>query len=201
MTKDEFSEKVVLGYIKEDLARMVSAIRPIPSQPGNINFPLALFTFSCMDYLGSYLLGKDKKFQKNIQKYIELCFTRPEQYPVAILKIFRDPLAHRFFPSGGVSRGGRRPALTKTLDDKALLDIEVLVSDFLESLPTFVTTLDDTAYAQREMQLINKSNKDEARAVQAISSLPVIDFKLSDVRSGASTYLKPLHTTTFSDVS
>lgn len=201
MNKEEFLQKVVFGYLQGDLTRMVKTIRPVQNKAGNINFPLALFTLSCMDYLGSYLHGRDKAFMKNIQRYLDLCFTHPQQYPVVVLKIFRDPLAHRFFLGGGVSRGGRSPALTKTLDGNALLDVEVLVSDFLASLPTFAAKLDDNAFSQREAQLMARSSKEEAEAATQISNLPPIDFNLSDVRSGASTYPKPLNTTTFSEVS
>lgn len=58
-----------------------------------------------------------------------------------------------------------------------------------------VRSLGDNVFLQREAQLMKRSNREEAEVAHEISSLPIIDFKLSDVRSGASTYPRPLTST------
>ncbi|MDO8657506.1 MAG: hypothetical protein Q7K55_02100 [Candidatus Levybacteria bacterium] len=56
MDKIRFIDEVVLGWMKSDLTRMRDSIRPISSEPGNINFPLALCVLSYIEYLGGFLL-------------------------------------------------------------------------------------------------------------------------------------------------
>ena len=164
MDKNDFINKVVLGWMKNDLLRMIS-IRPSESEIGNINFPLALCVLSYIEYLGGFLFGTDKKFLKNVKKYIDECFINPDEYyPIEVLKdLVRNGLAHEYFPRGAISRNGKHPAIYKGKSFELVLDAETLVNDFIDSLENFVKKLEDEKYEARMKEAIDNINefKDE----------------------------------------
>lgn len=174
MNKDKFINETVLGWIKHDLTRMVETIRPEPTGMGNINFPLALCTLCYMDYLGSFLLGKDfNDYTRHIQAYISNCFANGEEYPVPLLgDIFRHGLAHDYFPRGAVSRNEYHPAVYKGKNYDVVLDAESLTKDFLKSLEVFALKLSDDNFNTRMREALDtiESKKQMHRLI--IAALP-----------------------------
>jgi hypothetical protein len=159
MDKDKFLNEIVLGWMKRDLERMIKEIPVRPGEAGNINFFLALDVLVSTEFLGGFLLGGDRGFEKNVEEYINKCFSEPGEYKIEILKdIYRNGLAHEFFPRGAVSRSGGRPAIL--IDDKIgiVLDAETLANDFLSSLEKFRLELNEGKYNLR-MQGLKKSAK------------------------------------------
>lgn len=150
MDKNRFISEVVLGWMKHDLLRMIKAIPPSSNEVGNIYFPLALCVLCYMESLGGFLIGKDEGFMKNVNRYLKDCFANSEEYPVYILNdLIRNGLAHDYFPRGAVSRNGKHPAIYKGLTYDVVLDVETLVSDFIDSLDLFAEKLTDNAYQLR----------------------------------------------------
>lgn len=199
MNKNDFINDVVLGWIKSDLIRMRDNIRPISSEAGNINFPLALCVLSYMEYLGGFLHGTDKKFTENVKEYINLCFKNPEEYPVEILRdLIRNGLAHDYFPRGAISRNGKHPAIYKGRTYYLVLDAETLVNDFIDSLDTFISKLEDEKYEMRMKEVLIKIDEFKELYKDYIEDLgnqPGDDDQATP-SSGASGYPGPVNTTT-----
>ncbi|GAI41398.1 unnamed protein product, partial [marine sediment metagenome] len=173
MDRDKFLNEVVFGWIKRDFERMITELPVRPREAGNINFFLALCVLTTMEFLGGFLLGKNRKFEKNVEVYIDKCFSNSEEYPIGILQdIFRNGLAHEFFPRGAVSRDNEHPAIFK--DDKIgiVLDAETLSKDFLNSLDNFREQLDDKKYNSRMEQLKETIKKWQDKHKKIIDDLP-----------------------------
>jgi hypothetical protein len=105
--------KVTKGYMVGDIKRML-AIKVKPNQDGNCNFPIALYTLSCMDFLG-YLIAKEEyslfgDTEKRIKAYIDTAFIVKDKeqlqpYMANFVGKFRHGLGHEFFPKmAGISR-------------------------------------------------------------------------------------------------
>ena len=138
-----------------------------------LNFFIALCVSVSMEHLGSFLLGEDGNFEKNVKEYIDKCFSNPGEYPIEILKdIYRNGLAHEFFPRGAVSRAGERPTIF--VDDKIgiVLDAQTFAKDFLDSLDKFKTELDNAKYDQRMQQIKQKVRNWQAEHKSIIDNLP-----------------------------
>lgn len=173
MDKEEFLNKHVFGWIKRDFERMLSEVKPIPYGEGNINFFLAFCALSVVEFLGSLLLGEDKKFEENAREYISRCFDKPEEYPIEILRdFFRNGLAHEFFPRGAVSRDNKRPAIVYDDDIGIILDAETLVNDLLQSLDKFKTKLDDDKYEKIIKEIRLKIKKFQTKYKDLVDKLP-----------------------------
>jgi len=173
MNKDKFLKDIVFGYIKRDLERMVSEVPVRPRQHGNINFFLALCTLVSIEYLGGFLLGEDKGFEDNAREYVDRCFPNPEEYPIEILKeIYRNGLAHEFFPRGAVSRANERPPIFVDSKIGVVLDTETLVNDFLNSLDKFQDEIDEAKYNQRMQQMEQKVKYWQTQYKSIIDTLP-----------------------------
>ena len=157
MDSNTFLNKIVFGWIKNDLERMTTQVPARNGQDGNINFPLALCTLSYMEYLGGFLLGEEGDFTNNATEYIDKCFSHKNEYPIDILRdIFRNGLAHEYFARGAISRNNLRPAIYKQSGVGAILDVETLVTDFLNSLNEFKTQLTEEKYQKRMSRALNE---------------------------------------------
>lgn len=199
MKKIDFINNVVLGWMKSDLIRMRDTIRPDKSEVGNINFPLALCVLSYMEYLGGFLHGTDKKFTRNVQEYINLCFKNPEEYPIEILRdLIRNGLAHDYLPRGAISRNGKYPAIYRGKTYYLVLDAETLVNDFIDSLDTFVNKLNDDKYNIHMTKILTKVHKFKKKYKNFIDNLRGQPGDNDEVTpsSGASGYSRPINTTT-----
>jgi len=173
MDKTRFVNEVVLGWMKCDLIRMRDSIRPISSEVGNINFPLALCVLSYMEYLGGFLLGKDVSYITNVNEYINTCFSNTEEYPPQILNdLIRNGLTHDYFPRGAISRNGKHPAIYKGRTYELVLDAETLVNDFIDSLPIFISKLDDKRYETRMKMAMDRIEALKQRHKGYIDELP-----------------------------
>lgn len=173
MDKTRFLDDVVFGWIKKDFERMIKEMPVRPRQAGNINFFLALCVLVSMEHLGGYLLGKDKGFEGNVKEYINRCFPNPREYPIEILKdIYRNGLAHEYFPRGAVSRSNERPPIF--VDDRIgiVLDAETLANDFLNSLEKFKDELDEVKYKKRMQEIKQKIKDRQDKNKQIINNLP-----------------------------
>lgn len=176
MTKEEFIQQTVNGWIKKDLERMLQEIPAKSGEMGNINFPLALCTLAYMDSLGSFILGRSCTYEANICAYITNCFSHPNDYDPKVLRLlFRNGLVHEYFPLSPISRAGQRPPLFRTIVDGSemvVLDAETLAQDFLESLPIFEQTLTDKAFQFRMQERSRKRIEMGKQAKRVIRRLP-----------------------------
>lgn len=177
MDKNIFLDKVVFGWIKKDLERMIKEIKVIPGNNGNINFPLTLCALVDIEYLGGFLLGSDQKFNKNANEYISKCFKKPGDYPVAILEdIFRNGLAHEYFARGNICREDNRPAIFRDPEIGVVLDANTLVNDFLASLEEFKHKLSEEEYEKKyKMRIVEareKIGKTLKKHEESIKKLP-----------------------------
>ncbi len=48
----KFLNEVVMGWMLGDLENMVTKIQPVENGAGNCNFPIVLYIFSCIEFLG-----------------------------------------------------------------------------------------------------------------------------------------------------
>jgi hypothetical protein len=172
MSKEQFLDEVVFGWIKKDLEKLLS----IPSEEsgiGNINFPIAFLSLSYMINLGDFLIGEESRFEKSIEQYLK-CFRHPEEYNNQILAtLFRNGLAHGYFPRGSINRSGKRPALYKEEgDNRPILDAETLARDFIESLDFFKKSLKDQNFENRKKQLFNEIESKISNIQNQIDRLP-----------------------------
>lgn len=198
MDKTRFINEVVLGWMKSDLTRMRDSIRPISSEAGNINFPLALCVLSYIEYLGGFLLGAENDYLTNVTEYICSYFTNPEEYPPEILRdLIRNGLAHDYFPRGAISRNGKHPAIYKGRTYNLVLDAETLVNDFIDSLSTFINKLNDDKYGARMKIATEKMEIFKQRHKDYIDELPCQPDDYNPApSSGPSGYPGPVNTTT-----
>lgn len=172
MTKFEFLDRIVDGWIRQDLERMMSEIPAKDGEIGNINLPLALCTLSYMEFLGGYLIGRYGSFATNTKKYIKYCFSNPREYNVALLMdIYRNGLSHEYFARAGISRENERPALYLSEEGQVVLDVETLTKDFIKSLQVFRTELSDENYLKRKQEIeksIAQFTHDYAEQIQKL---------------------------------
>lgn len=104
---------VIDGYMLSDLRQMVDL--PVkPNQSGNCNFPIVLYIFSCMEFLGTLIseipiLDRRGATRDRVWAYIELTFGNNiqafDQHRTSFIQIFRHGLTHEFFAkNAGISR-------------------------------------------------------------------------------------------------
>lgn len=186
MNKLDFLNKIVFGYIKKDLEN----IKTLPKRDeGGCNFPIALCVLSYMEYLGSFFTGNEFDFPQNITAYIDKCFRNKNDYNVDILKdLFRDGLAHDYFPRGGVGRDSIRPGLYVDYNGDVILDADTLMDDFLNSLDLFRDELEDQMYQARIELAGNKIKKWKEDRREAIEKLIHISSIVGVRTSGTSIY-------------
>ncbi len=211
MDLNTFFNKIVFGWIKHDLERMTTEIPALDGAVGNINFPLALCVLSYMEYLGGFLLGKKGNFTDNAKEYIDKCFVHKDEYPIDILRdIFRNGLAHEYFARGAISRNNLRPAVYKQSGVGAIgaiLDVETLVKDFLDSLDKFKTQLIEKKYKARMSKALDEIKRFKIKHTTLIDSLSEgqvyssASMHATTSSSRASGYPSPIKNTTTLDPS
>ena len=157
MNKIFFVTNIVNGQIRLDTQRLLNVKPQRYAVGGNINYPLALYVLSCMEFLGSILLGEDINYTENVSAYINTCFVNANEYNINLIRdIYRHGLAHEYFARGGVSRSGVRPAIRKGINFAIILDAETLANDFLSSLKTFENSIVDQKYEKRMSDILKK---------------------------------------------
>jgi len=196
MTKTDFLNTVVHGYIKKDLGDIKTYLPKRPGEAGNNNFSIALCVLSYMEYLGSFFTLDDFNFEKNVEVYMKNCFGNSEEYHPAILgDLFRNGLAHDYFARGGVGRDGIKPGLYRNWDKKAVLDADTLLDDFLASLDKFSGELPDDNYIKRMAMAESKIKERETKYASEIEKLTFIGDIPNARTSGATIYPGPVNIT------
>lgn len=137
----DFFDEVVQGLMLADLNNLVTKIAVIPNSGGNCNFPIVLFIFSCIEFLG-YLTAEElieggQEYTKGrIFSYINLFFD--EKYKVQLnakendfVDIFRHGLSHEFFAkAAGVSRQKEILIGTDAITNVLVLDADEFYKAF-----------------------------------------------------------------------
>lgn len=165
MNDEEWIDKVFFGeivdcYMLADLAK-IEANYDTAKNCGNCNFPLALQIFSCMDFIGWLISNPKNKpddTTNNIETFIDTLFSEPRKTQIKevnkFTKIFRHGLAHEYFAkNAGVSRKGIE-LLSIDLDKEALiLDADVLLAEFRDSITYLKTRFTSQPELGKEMRL------------------------------------------------
>lgn len=142
--RDHFLTEIVKGYIVGDLKRLL-AVKVIPNYDGNCNFPIALYIFSCMDFLG-YLISEENlrpsgDTVKRINTYIKTTFTEEDKEKLkshmdSLVARFRHGLGHEFFPKmAGIGRGNPEIFTWQPEGGYLVLDADRLAETFVRSVP------------------------------------------------------------------
>src|SRR3989344_8086584 len=112
---NDFISEVIDGWMLKDLESLIS-IPHRQSMAGNCNFPIALYIFSCLEFLGhltspNLITNQQSGYSKDrILSYIDNFFTKEstqeiQPYRSSFVNIFRNGLAHEYFAkSAGISR-------------------------------------------------------------------------------------------------
>lgn len=113
---DNFIAEVVDGWMLGDLERLIKDIPHKKDEAGNCNFPIALYVFSCVEFLGQLTAippidtKKPGYSQKSIIGFIETYFPsnfnkKLQPHKKDFVNVFRNGLAHNYFAKyAGVSR-------------------------------------------------------------------------------------------------
>ncbi len=197
MTKDNFIDQIVFGWMKSDLEN-ISRIRTAMPGEGNANLPLAMVTVMYMDHLGGYLLGTEKRgIEVNINEYLS-CFKNPSDYrPELLCDLFRNGLGHDYFPRGGISRDNMRPPMVYSPGVGVILDVDSLFQDFIDSLDAFKVKLTEEKFEKRFSEAKSDIEKRYADHKSIIDTLPnpqtnvsVTPALMSSNASGTAVYSK-----------
>lgn len=180
----------------EDLKSML-AIDKSPGRVGACNFPIALYTLSCMDYLG-FLVAKDvysikgKDTQKRISSYAGAFFPDAAKKELAdrwerVTNIFRHGLSHVFFPKqGGVSRADSQNIIAE-VSGATILDADALARAFVESTGELEKSLlSDDALCERIFDRQQLLNDDAEKTNTKMSTVAVSPSTQTTASSGPS---------------
>lgn len=128
-------------YICGDLQSLLAVPK---KRNGACNFPIALYSLSCMDYLG--FLTSEKKLKTNgtdtlarIRTFGDKYFSEFAKGSIAgrwsdLTQIFRHGLSHTFFPKGGgVARGNGQEILSDQ-DGITVLNADALAREVINAM-------------------------------------------------------------------
>ncbi len=117
---NSFIAEVIDGWMLKDLERLLNDIPHRPSEAGNCNFPIALYIFACIEFLGQLTpttpINQIQGYTRDsIMGFIDDFF--PDDFKQKIhpyrnnfVNIFRNGLAHNYFAkAAGISRTEREP--------------------------------------------------------------------------------------------
>lgn len=169
ISREEFYERYINHWMRSDINSM--------RDHGN-NFPLALCTLSYIEFLGSILTGNGAKGEgkNNTKTYLENCFDNKHYLDkIEILwDVFRNGLAHDYFPRGAVSKVGPGPMIN--INGKMVLNIMDFSQEFLASLDKFKAVLDkeeSTAnFDKRINEITTKTSELEADHLHKLNIRP-----------------------------
>lgn len=136
----KFFDEVVRELMLADLNNLVMKIPAIPNTGGNCNFPIALFIFSCVEFLGyltseELIEGGNDYTKKRVFSYINDFFDKKYQDQVfeneaTFVDVFRHGLSHEFFAKGaGISRD-KGVLLGKNQEDILILSADEFYDAF-----------------------------------------------------------------------
>lgn len=143
-------EKVIEGYMLGDLKRMIE-VPVLPNQTGNLNFPITLYIFSCIEFLGTLVSetpipDRPGATQDRFWAYVELAFGNNlqtfQQYRTNFIQIFRHGLTHEFFAkNAGVGRNNAE-IFSISVGGKIVLDADRFYDVFKDSCDTLKSLLE-----------------------------------------------------------
>jgi hypothetical protein len=154
---NNFISQVVDGWMLRDLDTL-TAIPLRPGEAGNCNFPIALYTFSCIEFLGqltfSGTLSPNGYTRDSVLGFINDFFPddfkqKLQPHEKEFVNIFRNGLAHNYFAkAAGVSRTKTEPFSME--DGHLVLDADRFVDAFLLAVNKLKTTIqNDTQLVER----------------------------------------------------
>jgi len=175
-----FITEVIDGWMLNDLERLINDIPHRPGKAGNCNFPIALYVFACIEFLGQLtsVVPIDTKepghTQKSIMGFIDTYFPedfkrKTQLYRSNFVNIFRHGLAHNYFAKyAGVSRTESEP-LQVDSEGMLVLDADRFVEAFKSAINTLKEAIkNDTELTQRMVDRYNKQYKDNRLRFKAI---------------------------------
>jgi len=146
-------ETVIDGYMLSDLRRMVD-LPVMPNQTGNCNFPITLYIFSCIEFLGTLVAETPipdghGATQNRFWAYVELTFGNNlqafQQHRNNFVQIFRHGLTHEFFAkNAGISRQ-HTEVFSTSEGGKLVLDADRFYDIFKDSCETLKSLLNTSA--------------------------------------------------------
>lgn len=142
-----YFEKVFCGYLRDDIKSIKSIILTKQTlNSGSCAVPMAMAILSSMNSLG-YLTNIDEKIDiKNstdcISYYCRKWMSKSNEIYLkdnvitALVKIFRHSIFHQFLPSpvSGVTRDPSFKDIFTKVDEKIILNIDILSDDMIQSL-------------------------------------------------------------------
>lgn len=137
----KFFHEVIEEMMLADLNNLTSKIKVVPNSGGNCNFPITLFIFSCIEFLGyltseSLIDGNKDYSKKRFLSYIDSFFG--ENYKIQInnnreifVSVFRHGLSHEFFAkAAGISRSSGTLVTTHPETGVLVLDADEFYQAF-----------------------------------------------------------------------
>jgi hypothetical protein len=167
--------EIVKGHMVGDIKRLLN-IKVIPgTSHGNCNFPIVLYVFSCMDFLGYLvaieeysLYGRDT--EKRVMAYIDQMFSYEAKKEIEphrkwFVDTFRHGLSHEFFPKmAGVSRTNAK-LMTLRPDGYWVLDADILARMFIQSTDNLVKKTEDEIFCidiyERNNNILTANTRNE----------------------------------------
>lgn len=141
---NNFIAEVIDGWMLKDLKRLLS-ITHLPKKVGNCNFPIALYVFACIEFLGQLtsvtpINNNQSGYTKDsilgfINNFFPEDFKQKIQpYSSNFVNIFRNGLAHNYFAkSAGISRTETEP-LQVNDQGMLVLDADRFAGAFMASI-------------------------------------------------------------------
>lgn len=161
---NDFIAEVIDGWMVKDLERLSKDIPHRSGEAGNCNFPIALYVFACIEFLGhltsTVLMSNNQPgyTKSRILSYIETFF--PSEFVKEIrpyrrnfVNVFRNGLAHEYFAkSAGISRTEAHP-LQINEKGQLVLDTDRFAEAFITSISRFKEAIKtNTALAGRVVE-------------------------------------------------
>lgn len=117
---NNFIAEVVDGWMLKDLGRLLNDIPHRSGEAGNCNFPITLYVFACIEFLGQLTSDtpidpKGSYTKDSIMGFINDYFPddfkqKIQPHKNAFVNIFRNGLAHNYFAkAAGISRTETKP--------------------------------------------------------------------------------------------
>lgn len=157
-TLNNFIAQVVDGWMISDLATLTAIPHQIGAA-GNCNFPIALYTFACVEFLGQLTfsgisLPKKEYTKVSVLDFIDAFFPddfkqKLQPHKNEFVNIFRNGLGHNYFAkAAGVSRTQTEPFSME--DGHLVLDADRFAEAFRIAVDKLKTTI------QSDHQLVKK---------------------------------------------
>lgn len=142
---NDFITEVIDGWMITDLKRLLNDIPHRPNAAGNCNFPIALYVFACIEFLGQLTsvtpinTNQGGYTTSSIMGFINDFFPddfkqKIQPYQNNFVNIFRNGLAHNYFAkNAGISRTEVEPL---QVNDKGMLilDADRFAEAFMASI-------------------------------------------------------------------